>query len=115
MTQILMRRGMIRVDDGYQYSYDTALRNTQAQRFSEPQYRAILEAIECPVMIIIGAPLHLIPQFSARFLGRHPSHLSSSQSLFAPWVALPTPLTDLLLFPSSHYSLCTSAIPTFDH
>lgn len=54
VNQILMRRGMIRVDDGYQYSYDTALRNTQAERFSEPQYRAILESIECPVMIIIG-------------------------------------------------------------
>ena len=55
-AEVLMRRGMVRVEDGVVFSHDTALRSTSDIAFSEPQLLAIIGSIPCPILFIRGHP-----------------------------------------------------------
>eukprot|EP01128_Nolandella_sp_AFSM9_P012584 TRINITY_DN9421_c0_g1_i1.p1 TRINITY_DN9421_c0_g1~~TRINITY_DN9421_c0_g1_i1.p1 ORF type:complete len:312 (-),score=60.08 TRINITY_DN9421_c0_g1_i1:248-1183(-) len=54
--EILMKRGMRHVGEGYQISSDHRIANPTPSRLSEEQVRAFISAVECPVLYLRGSP-----------------------------------------------------------
>ncbi|MBD1388602.1 alpha/beta hydrolase [Neiella sp. HB171785] len=54
LVELLIKRNIRASQDGVQWGYDPRVRAFSATRMTEPQVRAILRAIECPVQIIMA-------------------------------------------------------------
>jgi len=53
-AELIIRRQVQKVDDGYQWRFDPALRNTSLTYLMEEQVEAALSSIECPVHVVVA-------------------------------------------------------------
>lgn len=55
-AELLARRGLERVDDGWQWRHDLRLTWPSAQRYTEPQVLDLLGNIQAPTMCVLASP-----------------------------------------------------------